>query len=86
MVKTCTQHVPVFAGPERELSNGPHRCELSYDPVNAACELYVDGIRLSTGYRGHSQQQGEHGFFFGASVWKSDHAQGTVDLARFELL
>ena len=86
MVMTCTQHVPVFAGPRFELSNKPHRCELVYDPVNGTCSLSVDGTRLLSGYHGHAQQQGERGFFFGASVWKSDHAEGTVDLVRFELL
>lgn len=82
----CTQHVPTFEGVRHTLSDDVHKCELVYDAVKADCDFYVDGTRLGTGYKGHRQQQSQTAFFFGTSVWKSVYSEGTVELARFELL
>ena len=86
MALTCTQHVPTFEGPRHRLTDATHRCELIYNPKTEGARLVVDGIELVRDYAGHHQQQSERGFFFGTSVWKSDRASGTVNLARFELL
>jgi serine/threonine protein kinase len=88
----CTQHVPNFDGPRYELPDEGatrHRLELVYDPKARSCDLFVDGRRQAAGYAGHRQMQARDAmdaFHFGVSVYRSDRAEGEVEMVKFELL
>lgn len=88
-VLLCQQHAPLFDGMRYYLPDDgkvAHTFELVYDPAQRTAAMYVDGVRHLEGYRGHTQQQGSHGFFFGVSIFRTPDAESILNLVKFEQL
>jgi tRNA A-37 threonylcarbamoyl transferase component Bud32 len=87
VVRLITQLVPDMRGLDVELprDDNYHTYELSYDPQLKTAELYVDGVRRLTGYRGHTQFQEDTGLLFSSHVYGSDQGSATFRSVRFEI-
>ncbi len=81
-VRLQTQIVPDMRG--MDFVQAPaahyHEYELVYDPRLKSADLWVDGERRLTGYRGFSQYQENLGLIFSAFVYKSDRGSGRVQV------
>lgn len=88
VVRLNTQLVPTIEGLTFALSRAEpvyHKYELRFDPSLEAAQLWVDGIKRLTGYRGHQQFQEGRGLSFGAAVHKSPRAMASFLSVRFEI-
>lgn len=88
VVRLLTQIVPVFQGLEYRLSRRSaeyHQYEMRYDAGLQSAELWVDGKRVLSGYRGHSQFQDDFGLAFGVAVYKSNRGSASFQSVRFEI-
>jgi serine/threonine protein kinase len=87
VVRLLTQIVPEWRG----LDSGPrptggyHRYELVYDASLKSANLWVDGERRLTGYRGHRQYVEDNGLVFGAALYKGRRGAGSFRSLRFEI-
>jgi tRNA A-37 threonylcarbamoyl transferase component Bud32 len=88
VVRLNTQVVPTIQGMELRLPRGDatyHKYELRFDPGLQSADLWVDGDRRLTGYRGHTQFQENMGLFFGAGPYKSVRGLASFVSVRFEI-
>lgn len=87
IVRLNTQVVPTMAGLEVPLlhDGAYHGYELRYDPGLQIADLWIDGTRRLTGYRGHTQFQGDGDMLFGAVAFKSLRGVASFQDVRFEI-
>jgi hypothetical protein len=88
IVRLNTQLVPTIQGQELRLPRMHpvyHKYELRFDPGLQIADLWVDGEKRLTGYRGHNQFQGVYGLMFGAALHKSDREMASFQSVRFEI-
>jgi tRNA A-37 threonylcarbamoyl transferase component Bud32 len=89
IVRLPTQIVPEFRGMDLEQrpAGAYHRYELRYDAALKTADLWIDGERRLTGYRGWTQNTFRlgAGLNFGVAVYESDHGVGSFRLVRFEI-
>jgi tRNA A-37 threonylcarbamoyl transferase component Bud32 len=88
VVRLNTQIVPAQQGLEFPIARKQptfRRYELVYDPGLGSATLSVDGKRVLTGYRGHTQFQEDLGVFFGVALYGGARARGTFQSVRFEI-
>lgn len=88
VVQLTTQIVPTISGMELRLPGARqqyHLYELRFDPGLQAADLWIDGQRRLTGYRGHGQFQDDMGMMFGAGPYKSERGTALFQSVRFEI-
>jgi hypothetical protein len=87
IVRLTTQIIPDMRGLEIQQSppKREHEYELIYDPNLKSADLWIDGERRITNYRGHSQYLEDRGLLFGAIVYKSDSGYASFKTVRFEV-
>ncbi|HYM23895.1 MAG TPA: hypothetical protein VEU08_11815, partial [Vicinamibacterales bacterium] len=87
-VRLQTQIVPTLEGLDwtpAATDDAYHTYDLRYDPGAQSAELWVDGVRRLTGYRGHSQFQQDGDLLFGVSVFQSARGVASFQDVRFEI-
>jgi hypothetical protein len=80
--------VPNWQGLEVRLPRGENtyrNYELRYDPNLGSADLWIDGERRLSGYRGHDQFVDPHGLLFGAAPFQSPVGVGVFRSVRFEI-
>jgi len=87
IVRLLTQIVPDTRGLEivQTPARAYHRYELIYDPSLKSADLWIDGERRLTDYRGHNQFLEDRGLMFGGAVYKSDRSAGSYQSVRVEI-
>lgn len=88
VVRLLTQIVPTIQGLELRLprSEPVYRTyELRFDPGLQAADLWIDGQKMLTGYRGHHQFQDDVGLAFGAGPYKTPTGVALFQRVRFEI-
>lgn len=87
VVRLNTQLSPTMAGMQWRMPHDGvyHLYELRFDPGLQVADLWVDGERRLTGYRGHNQYQTDGDLLFGATAYKSKSGVGSFQLVRFEI-
>src|SRR5690606_4236934 len=86
VIQLVTEIVPQRRGLEiRETPVALYRTyELFYDPQLESAELWVDGVKRLTGYKGHTQFQEDTGLLFSSHVWRSVQGSASYKSVRFE--
>ena len=87
VVRLNTQIVPVLQGCGVRIPRTAdvyHTCELRFDPVLQAADLWVDGVKRLEGYRGHIQFQSDAGLMFGAA-YRTQRGMASFKSVRFEI-
>jgi hypothetical protein len=88
LVRLYTQIVPARQGLDYTIPRTQaeyRRYELVYDPGLATAALSIDGKKVLSGYRGHSQFAEDWGIIFGAALYASPRGIGAFKLVRFEI-
>jgi serine/threonine protein kinase len=90
VARLTTQVLPSFQGPEAQIRDDGqyHEYELRFDSGQQMADLWIDGVKRLTGYRGVSDfqdPQDDWGVAFGASNYKSERSEGSFRLIRFEI-
>ena len=88
IVRLCTQINPTIEGIEFPLPGPPgtrHRYVFSMPPHSNATELWVDGAKLYSGYRGLTQYRYHRGPEIGVGRSQSERAAGVFWSFRFEI-
>ncbi len=87
IVRLITELVPDMRG--LDITQSPadqdRRYELVYDPHLQTADLWIDGVRRLTGYRGHGRFQEDNGLLFSSHVYKSNQGSATFKSVRFEI-
>jgi len=86
VVRLLTQIVPIIQGLDYRLPRHAadyHRYEMRYDAGMQSAELWIDDKRTLSGYRGHSQFQGEFGLAFGVTIYRSQRAAASFKSVQF---
>lgn len=89
-VRLTTQLIPSFQGLETLVPDDGqyHDYELRFDNGQQMADLWIDGEKRLTGYRGVSDfqdRQDDWGVAFGASIYKSERSEGSFRSVRFEI-
>jgi tRNA A-37 threonylcarbamoyl transferase component Bud32 len=87
-VRLQTQIVPSLEGLDwtpAATDDAYHIYDLRYDPAALSADLWVDGAKRLTGYRGHSQFQQDGDLLFGVAVFESTRAVASFQDVRFEI-
>jgi serine/threonine protein kinase len=87
LVRLNTQLVPTMAGLEVPVlhDDAYHAYELRYDPGLQTADLWIDGTKRLSGYRGHTQFQGDGDMLFGVVAFKSVRGVASFQDVRFEI-
>jgi len=88
LIRLNTQLVPQRQGLDYAFPRdrpGYRRYELVYDPGLGTAALSIDGSRVLSGYRGHTQFQEDWGLVFGVAIYASARGVGAFQLVRFEI-
>jgi tRNA A-37 threonylcarbamoyl transferase component Bud32 len=88
VVWLTTQLVPTIQGMELRLprSEPVYRTyELRFDPGLQAADLWIDGRKTLTGYRGHRQFQDDVGVMFGTGPYRASTGVASFQRVRFEI-
>jgi hypothetical protein len=83
-----TQILPIFQGLDYSSARRTaeyHQYEMRYDAGLQSAELWIDGKKVLSGYRGFSQFQDDMGLSFGVSVYKSARGSASFKSVRFEI-
>ena len=88
IVRLYTQIVPTFQGidfPLPRVADAYHTYELRYDAGLGVADLWIDGARRLTGYRGHSQFQGDGDLIFGVGTYESTRGVASFQQVRLQI-
>jgi hypothetical protein len=88
IVRLYTQIVPTFQGidfPLPRVANAYHSYELRYDAGLEMADLWIDGVKRLTGYRGHSQFQGDGDLIFGVGTYESSRGVASFQQVRLQI-
>ena len=58
---------------------------MRFDPGLKSADLWIDGRKMLTGYRGHRQFQDDVGVVFGTGPWKATIGIASFQRVRFEI-
>jgi serine/threonine protein kinase len=87
VVRLSTQLVPTIEGMEVAVPHDElyHAYELRYDAGLQTVDLWMDGTKRLSGYRGHTQFQGDGDIVFGVAVRESRRGVASFQDVRFEI-
>jgi len=87
VIRLSTQLVPTIEGMEIAMRHDEryHAYELRYDAGLQTAELWMDGSRRLSGYRGHTQFQGDGDIVFGVTIRESLRGVASFQDVRFEI-
>jgi serine/threonine protein kinase len=89
IVRLPTRVVPDMRGLEfvQRPPGEYHRYELMYDPELKTADLWIDGQRRLTGFRGYAENiyRLEAGLLFGTAAYKSERGAGSFRWVRLEI-
>lgn len=87
IVRLGTQIVPVRQGLDyrRPHDDLYHLYEIRFDPGREDASLWIDGLQVLSGYRGHSQFQTDGDLIFGAATYRTEKGVGAFQLVRFAI-
>ena len=87
-VRLIDKLLPSLEGAEFHLNGSGksfHSYELRYDSSSQTADLFVDGIKRISGYRGHSEYAAHSWLAFGTHLYRSDLGVATFRTIRFEI-
>jgi len=87
IARVATQLVPTIQGMEVSLPHDEayHAYELRYDAGLESADLWIDGTKRLSGYRGGNQFQGDGDLVFGVAVRESRRGVASFQDVRFEI-